>query len=252
MGETLKHLVLVRHGEGEGDVRRAAWKRGEEVISTKHPDDEELTAKGIGQSRQAGLWIAKHILEHYGLKRFDSYLVSMSLRSVQSAVAMDFKDILWLGDERLNERNRGLIRGLKPEQHRARFPDSYETMKSDPLYWVPPGGNSISEVAGLWHSFYDDIKDALESIIIVGHRDQIWAAQQPLEHLSDKELLAINTNNIHNSQIIHYTSLDPDTGQQAPELMWKRSVDPMQPETSAGWQILPNVTANQAVSALRQ
>lgn len=44
MGETLKHLVLVRHGEGEGDMRRAAWKRGEEVISTKHPDDEELTA----------------------------------------------------------------------------------------------------------------------------------------------------------------------------------------------------------------
>jgi broad specificity phosphatase PhoE len=242
MGEILQHLVLVRHGEGEGDIRRAAWKRGEAAVSLKRPEDEEITAVGIEQSHQAGLWIAKHILQQYGLKYFDGYFVSMSLRSVQSAVAMCFKDILWFGDERLDERNRGYVRGLKPEQHRELFPDSYEKMRSDPLRWVPPGGESILGVAERWRTFHEDISD-LGNVIIVGHRDQIWASQQQLERLSDSELLAVNTDDFHNAQVIHYTSVSPQTGREAPALMWKRSVDPLQPEASSGWQILPNVAA---------
>lgn len=54
MSEALQHLVLVRHGESEGDVRRAAWKRGEAVLTAKRPELEELTDNGIVQSRQAG------------------------------------------------------------------------------------------------------------------------------------------------------------------------------------------------------
>lgn len=240
MAETLQHLVLVRHGEGEGDERRAAWKRGETYVSMKRPEDEALTAAGIEQSRRAGLWIAKHILERYALKDFESYLVSMSLRSAQSAVAMNFRNVVWLGDERLDERNRGRVRGLQPEQHQKLFPASYEKMQSDPLHWIPPDGESILAVAERWRSLYEDIR-YLRSVVVIGHRDQIWAAQQPLEHLSEAELLAVNTDEIPNAQIIHYTSIDPETGEQAPALMWKESIDPMKPELSTGWHELTNV-----------
>lgn len=240
MGETLQHLILVRHGESEGDVRRAAWRRGDRYVSAKRPEDEELTALGAEQSRRAGLWIVEHILGKYALKYFDGYFVSLSCRSLQSAVAMELGDMIWQGDERLNERNRGRIRGLRSEQHRKLFPGSYEKMQSDPIHWIPPGGESMLDVTDRWSSFYDDIQN-LRSAIVVGHRDQMWAAMQPLEQMSDEELLAVDTETIHNAQVIHYTSLDPETGQAMPTLMWKRSIDPTDPESSTGWQQIPNV-----------
>lgn len=190
------------------------------------------------QSLQAGLWIAKYILEAYALDYFDGSFVSMSTRSLQSAVAMEYENTLWQGDTRLNERNRGEVRGLKAEQHRQRYPASYQQMQTDPLHWLPPGGESILDVAERWRSFYHDIKD-MESALIVGHRDQMWAAMQPLEHLSESELLAVNTDDIHNAQIIHYTSLDPETGQETGQLQWKRSIDPMYPDSqTSNWQKL--------------
>lgn len=240
MIEAQQHLVMVRHGEGAGDVRRAAWKRGEPYVSLKKPEDEEITTNGIGQSRLAKQWIGRHILDRYAIKSFDGYFVSLSPRSVQTAIAMGFENVIWLGDERLNERNRGYVRGLKPEQHRELFPESYKQMKADPLHWVPPGGESIIDVMKRWRSFHDDIRD-LRNVIIIGHRDQMWAAQQPLEHLSDSELLAVNTDNFSNGYIMDYSSISPETGKQAPGLIWKYEVNPMQPETSPGWQILPHV-----------
>lgn len=242
MGETLKHLILVRHGESGGDVRRAAWRRGDRYVSTKRPEDEGLTTLGAEQSRRAGLWIVEHVIGRYALKYFDGYFVSMSRRSLQSATAMELDGSVWQGDERLNERNRGRIRGLKPEQHRRLFPSSYEKMQSDPLHWIPPGGESMLDVTDRWRSFYDDIQ-GLESAIVVGHRDQMWAAMQPLEQMSDEELLAVDTEVIHNAQIIHYTSLDPENGQVMPTLMWKRSIDPTYPESSEGWQRIPRIPA---------
>lgn len=242
MSETLQHLVLVRHGESEGDKRRDAWKRGEQYVSIKRPEDEALTSLGIEQSRQASLLIAQQILGQYALKGFDGYFVSMSLRSLQSAVAMEFTDAPWQGDERLNERNRGRIRGLRPYQHQKLFPESYEKMQTDPLHWIPPGGNSVLDVSELWRSFYADIQ-SLRSAIVVGHRDQIWAAQQPLERLGYDELLAVNTDLICNGRVDHYTSINPETGEQEPDLLWKRSFFPMHPDMQTGWQILPNVAA---------
>jgi hypothetical protein len=113
-------------------------------------------------------------------------------------------------------------------------------MKADPLHWIPPSGESMLDVAERFRRFYLDIS-FLRSAIVIGHRDQMWGAMQPLEGLSEDELLAVDTDKIVNGGIIHYTSLDPVTGEQAPTIMWKRSVDPMHPETSAGWQVLPHV-----------
>jgi hypothetical protein len=73
-------------------------------------------------------------------------------------------------------------------------------------------------------------------VLAVTHRDWMWAAQLILEHLTEDELLAINTDEIQNAQIVHYTSINPETGEQASELLWKRSVDPTHPENTVGWQ----------------
>lgn len=242
MGETLQHLVLVRHGEDEGDVRRAAWKRGELVAATKRRELEEITSRGIEQNRQAGLWIRKHIIGAYGLIGFDGSYVSSALRSEQSAIALDLADVaIWQEDYNLDERNRGQIRGLRPEQHRQLYPQSFEQMKRDPLHWWPPGGESIvSGVTARVRRFLENI-EGTETALAVTHRDWMWAAQLILERLTEAELAVVDTDAIHNAQVVEYSSINPVTGQQAPALMWKRSVDPLVTDGPGEWQLLPRV-----------
>lgn len=243
MNETLQHLILVRHGESEGDVRREAWRRGQPLVSSKSPEDEELTARGYEQSEASGAWLNKHLLlGGWALQSFDLCYVSSVLRTEQAALAMNLHDALWQEDERLNERNRGLVRGLTKEQHNLQFPKSYKDMLSDPLHWTPPGGESILDVISKLSDFYEDMH-SVRSIVASGHRDSMWASMAPLEGLDVQALAQINTGEITNGQIWHYTSIDPQTGRQAAKLMWKRIINPLSPEPSIGWQILTHAIA---------
>lgn len=241
MSESLQHLVLVRHGVSEGDERRAAWRRGEVVHTTKMPEDEELTARGEQEAPIIGQWIIKNILQRYNIGSFDGYFVSTTPRSLQTAIAMGLDKAIWQADHRLDERNRGRVRGLHPRQHQQMYPESFAQMKSDPLHWIPPGGEAIiPHLADQFSSFYDDIKD-METVIVVGHRDNFWAAMSRLEGLSEAEMVKVNTDEIVNNYIMHYTSVSPETRQQSSTPTWKYYIDPMRPETATGWQALPNI-----------
>lgn len=238
MSETLQHLVLVRHGESEGDVRRAAFKRGEPYITTKTPEQEDTTPKGLRECHRSGLWIQKHIIQAYGLISFDGCYVSSAPRSEQSAVALDLPIAVWQEDHNLDERNRGLIRGFRQSQHQQLYPESFAQMKKDPLHWLPPGGESlVPDVSSRALRFMDNIEGA-ETVLAVTHRDWMWAAQLIVEHLTEAELLAVNTDEIHNGQVVHYTSINPQTGEPTGVLQWKRSVDPMLTDGPGEWQAL--------------
>jgi broad specificity phosphatase PhoE len=242
MSEKLQHLVLVRHGESWGDKRRQAWMDGEDYITDKMPEEEELTPYGEEQCRIAGLWVVKNVIKKYGLPGFDMCLVSSALRSEQSAMAMELDNAVWQEDHCLDERDRGHIRGLRPEQHKRAYPESYKQMKADPLHWAPPGGKAIvPDVVEQARQFLINIEGA-RSVIAVTHSDWMWGAMVPLEGLDDNELAAVNTDDIHSTQIFNYSSVNPANGEQALDLTWKLSVDPMRPEASAGWQILPRIS----------
>ena len=241
MSQTLQRLVLVRHGESEGDARRNAWRRGEIVTTTKIPELEGLTHTGFQQAHLAGQWIQEHIIGPYGVIAFDGCYVSSALRSEQSAGALGLTVAVWQEDNCLDERNRGNVRGLRPAQHQETYPSSFEQMHHDPLHWLPPEGESlIPGVINRVRQFMTNIAGT-ETVIAVTHRDWMWAAQLVIEHLSEAELLAINTDELHNAQIVEYTSIDPITGKQAAALMWKRSVDPTATTSPSEWQILPHV-----------
>jgi broad specificity phosphatase PhoE len=237
MSESQKHLVLIRHGKSEADLRREAWARGEDFETDKKPEEEELAPRGEEESSRGGLWVTKNIIRKCGLLAFDGCYVSSALRSEQSATAMSLDIAVWQEDHALDARNRGSVRGLRAEEHQQRFPESYAEMHTAPLAWVPPGGESIMEVSGRVSQFLDNIQ-GLKTVLAVTHRDWMWAAMAPLEGLSKEELLAVNTDEIHNAQIHWYTSIDPDSGKDAHDLLWKLSVDPMQPEETTGWQFL--------------
>jgi broad specificity phosphatase PhoE len=179
-------------------------------------------------------------MKHYGLNDFDGCYVSPALRSEQSAIAMNIENSVWQKLDSLDERNRGDIRGLRSEQHRKKYSDSFEQMRENPLHWVPPGGESIIDVAGRVRDFLEEISNET-SVLAVTHRDWMWAAQMTLEDMDETELSKVNTDLIHNAQIVHYSSLDPKNGEQAERLLWKRSINPARPTNNSEWQELSNV-----------
>jgi len=234
--ENLQHLVLVRHGEGEGDVRRAAWKKGDNQAGRKSPALEEITDEGVGQCRITGRWVVDNLLNYHGLGNFDGYFVSPALRGRQSAAALGLPSAAWQIDPNLDERNRGIISGLHPKEHQQLYPQSFDEMRNDPLHWRPLGGEAlIPDVASTTQRFIAGIKK-LRAVIALTHRDRIWVAQLLLENLTETQLLATNSDSIHNGEAIFYTSVDPSTGESAGKLSWKRSFNPSTPNDSQTWQ----------------
>lgn len=248
MIEKLQHLVLVRHGESEGDVRRKAWQQGKTFLTNKIPEEEELTLLGYEQSAISGEWIKNNILlGGFAIKAFKASFVSSVLRTEQSALAMDLPNSLWQEDPRLNERNRGLIKGITKNQHQTDFPASYQQMINDPIAWCPPEGESIIDVANKLTDFYLDIQ-ITSSVIVAGHRDSMWAFMKPVEGLSYEQLRQVDTDKIDNGQIWHYTSIDPNTGEQAPKLLWKQSINPSLESQPTNWQKLDEANNQEFVN----
>lgn len=220
----LQHLVIARHGEGEGDTRRAKARKGIHDKPTKATFEEELTKNGIRQSELGGKWVAKFILEAYGLESFDKCLTSPAIRARQTAEALGASSN-WIVDDLLNERDRGEISGWPRQAHETIYPDSYEQMITDPLHWVPPGGESIISVTRRASILIANLK-RYRSVMLSTHRDWLWASLIPLEGLSEAALADVDTDAIENGQIVHYTSIDPNTRNIGKELIWKRIINP--------------------------
>jgi broad specificity phosphatase PhoE len=229
-----RHLVLVRHGESEGDVRR---KLGAQAF--KHPNDENQTEQGHNQSEISGRWIAKYIMQAYGLEQFDRYLTSPLIRTRQSAKSLGLSSN-WLAEPKLSERNRGDIQGLTKQQHQKTFPDNYQTMLDHPFFWVPPGpgGESILAVSHRFNELKNDLTD-IPTVLIMTHRDVLWSAHIPLDGLTLTEIESVNTDLICNGQVIHYTNVNPDSKMvDSTEFVWKRSTNPPSnaaPEETGRW-----------------
>ena len=236
----IQHLVIIRHGESEGDVRRSMAKEGALMNPSKRPADEEQTKIGDKQSALAGQWIAEHILRAYGIESFDVCLQSPAIRTKQTAEALCIPNAEWQDEPLLAERDRGEIQGFTKQAHEENYPDSYAQMINDPIHWTPPGGESIVDVSERASRLIAKIKNT-SSAILVTHRDWIWAAQVPVEGLSESELELVDTDLIHNSQVIHYMNIDPFTVDAVESLIWKRSVCPYSNDiTSRQWNRIEN------------
>lgn len=219
-----RHIVMVRHGESVGDVRRAARKAGQDYPTPRNTADEPQTERGHRQSVLAGRWITKYVLEAYGITQFDLLLTSPTVRTRQSAASLGMPG-KWLDEPLLTERNRGVIQGLPKSTHAQFYPGSYRRMIDDPLHWVPPEGESIMDVAERAR----ELKYHLASraaVLLETHRDWIWAAHMSWDGLTEQALQTVDTDAIDNAQIIHYTNVDPSDGTLAETLLWKRSVSP--------------------------
>lgn len=232
------HLVLVRHGQSEGNVATDAAKAGDtsyytDAFTTTPGHQWRLTPTGRAQAECAGRWIDTHI------GTFDRYYTSPYVRTRETAARLGLSDAAWRINRALRERDWGDI-GSVPRGEFESLPEFRHNaaMKAlDPLYWQPPGGESI---AGVAEDRVRNVCDTLHrecdsgTVICVGHGELMWAFRLLLERLDDDTFVALDADRsekIHNCEVLHYTRIDPDTGAQAPRLSWLRRARPVAADT---------------------
>lgn len=240
-------LVLVRHGESEGNVIKKRAEQGDisgftEEYRARHSSKLRLSDRGIAQAEAAGQW-----LKDNGFPRFDRYYVSEYLRAKETAGRLDL-DLApsqgWFVDFALRERDYGLWDAMPYEERLERFGDHERHKTRDGKYWAPPGGESIAEVALRFGRILDTLHRECSDkrVVIVSHGELMWAARLRLERMSDERFQELDASTepadrIRNCQVIHYTRRDPVTQLLERRYGWMRSVCPWDPNPKAdGWQ----------------
>lgn len=237
------HLVLVRHGESTGNVAVEAAKNGDlsfhtEEFMTTPGHRWRLTPTGQDQAASAGAFLSQAFPSG-----FDRYLVSPYVRTRQTAATLGLLDASWLMNRALRERDWGDIGSIPRSEFKSRpeFELNYAHSRRDPLYWVPPGGESIANVAE------DRVRNVLstlhrecsgQSVLAVTHGEVMWSFRLVLERLDDERFIALDADpqfKIVNCEVHHYTRVDPVTQVQAPRLEWVRTAAPVW--DGSGWAV---------------
>lgn len=257
------NLVLVRHGLSEGNAVKHNGGEGDpeyytEEFRERPGRDWRLMEQGVQEVEAAGAWIGRFILDAYpGLKTgFDLHMTSPLARTMETAAHLHLPNADWRIEPRIRERDWGDIESMTRTEYASRYPENAAKKQRDPLYWRPPGGESIAQVAdtrvrsilGTLHDQHDN--KGVESAILSVHGEFIWAAHFVLERMGHDDWDMAEKDaarKIKNAQVVHFSRLSPETGEQAPTLAWVRSVTPWEaPDSPGNWRsIQPNRYSNE-------
>lgn len=239
----LADLVLIRHGESEGNVARQRSIDGDHSLfygefQNRHSCNWRLTDRGRRQAVAAGEWLKKNDLVH-----FDRYLVSEYLRALETAGRMELPGAKWYAEMLIRERDWGQMDLMSEQERMIKMQDELRRRDLDRFYYAPPGGESLAAVA----QRADRLLDALhrecagKKAIVVCHGEVMWAMRTRLERMPQDTFHELQesgqmVDQIHNGHILHYTRRDPQTGDMANYFTHMRSVCPWNEKLSPkGW-----------------
>lgn len=218
------NLFLIRHGESEGNVAIHNARSGDESAYTDEfvttPDRNwQLTTKGISQAQITGKWLKntlKTLEEDFSNIRF---YVSPFVRTRQTAGHLGL-DAEWFLNRSLRERDWGDISTIPYREflNASHYKFSAQKKKVDPLYWRPPGGESIVDVAeNRVRNFLDTLhrKNSHNTVIAVTHGEFMRATRLVLERVDDETYLSWDEDpneRIENCEIFQYSRIRSEEG----------------------------------------
>ena len=224
-------LVLVRHGQSEGNVAVHASRAGDEryvtdsVFKARHSSHWRLTDLGITQAQQAGAWVRANVGS-----RFDRYYVSAYARALETAGHLGLPDAAWFIDARLREREWGR-EDLLSAAERELAVESRRERASTPFFWRPLNGESMADVCMRVRDFHETLHRETSGarVIVVCHGELMEAFRTTIERLTPQEYAAWTGSKdpferINNGQVFHFSRRDPATGELSPHLSHWRSV----------------------------
>ncbi len=187
-------LLLVRHGESAGNVARdqaeasgAAW-----IDIAERDMDVVLSELGARQADAVGHWLADRAQARPTVALTSPYVRACNTATI--ALEAAGLDIELAVDERLREREFGVLDRLTKRGIEERFPDQAQARaRIGKFYHRPPGGESWCDVALRVRSALETMarEHAGEDVLVVAHQVVILMFRYVLEQLTEQEILAI-------------------------------------------------------------
>ncbi|PZF93825.1 histidine phosphatase family protein [Micromonospora deserti] len=189
----LAALWIVRHGESTGNVAAgAAEASGAELIELTHRDaDVPLSTTGEEQARATGRWLAGLP----GSRRPEVAVVSPYLRAVRTAeLVLAGTGVPLSRDERLRDRELGILDGLTGRGVRRRYPqEAARRERLGTFYYRPPGGESWTDLALRLRALLGDLRrdHAGRRVLMFGHDALVFLTRYLIEGLTEADLVAL-------------------------------------------------------------
>jgi broad specificity phosphatase PhoE len=211
-------LWLVRHGQSAGNVARDAALREElhRIALDGRDMDVPLSALGQRQSQALGDWFSRRP----EAERPEALLCSPYRRALQTAQLFREAggaagDEPICADERLREKEFGILDGLTASGIAQAFPDQAEYRRLlGKFYHRPPGGESWCDVILRLRSVLDTVSlhYAGRRVMIVCHQVVVLCLRYIIEHLDEAGILKIDAEaRVGNCSLTEYR-FDPGQG----------------------------------------
>jgi broad specificity phosphatase PhoE len=203
----MQQIWLARHGESAGNVAAArAERNGDEVlaIDTRDPDTP-LTDAGREQASALGAWLADQpqpiaLWCSPYLRALDTARIARE----RAGVADDLRI-----DERLRDRELGILDLLSTRGIQARHPEeAARRLRLGKFWYRPPGGESWADVALRLRSVLGEIVAEDQPTLIVAHDVVVSIAAYVLCRMTEPEVLALARARVVGNATV--TTLIPD------------------------------------------
>jgi 2,3-bisphosphoglycerate-dependent phosphoglycerate mutase len=229
-------LWLVRHGESAGNVERdAAEATRRPVIDIAGRDvDVPLSPLGARQAHALGRWFAQMPLE----TRPTVVLTSPYLRALETArqlaatAGLDLAARPFVIDERLREKEFGLLNRLTKSGITAKYPEQAALRAHiGKFYYRPPSGESWCDVILRLRSVLDQIQlqYADERVLVVAHQVIVLCFRYLLERMTEAQILRIDReSDVANCSVTSYERVRNDDGRYDMRLSRYNFVAPLE------------------------
>ncbi len=216
-------LWIVRHGQSAGNVARDhAEAHGLHVIDLAHRDiDVPLSDLGSEQSLALGHWFGKLPAG----RRPQVVLCSPYVRALETARLLmeagsfDAKSVRVRVDERLREKEFGVLDRLTVHGIREKFPDlSEQRGHVGKFYFRPPGGESWCDVILRLRSLVEMMarEHGGERVLVVAHQVTVNCLRYLLENMDEAQILDIDRRgDVPNCGVTSYEYDPPSNGMVA-------------------------------------
>ncbi|MDQ1591006.1 MAG: hypothetical protein QOG71_1633 [Pyrinomonadaceae bacterium] len=193
-------MWIVRHGESAGNVARDKAEAAglpEIDIGVKRDVDVPLSECGEEQAGALGHWFKKMSPD----ERPSVVLTSPYIRARQTselvlaAAGIDKDDITFIADERLREKEFGILDRLTKFGIEAKYPDQLAFRSAiGKFYHRPPGGESWCDVILRLRNVIDTLTREYrrERVLIVAHSVVVLCFRYLLERMTEEQILAID------------------------------------------------------------
>lgn len=211
----LQWLTLTRHGESTGNLAYQAVEGtdAEEAGIPERDADVPLSDTGRAQAATLGRWLAALpederptlVIASPYLRTLDT--AEIALAQTPYAAPRDPDGVRVQVDERLRDREQGVLQGLTARGVRNRFPDEADRLRRlGKFYYRPPGGESWADLALRLRSFYRDLQDGApgERALVVTHDAIVVMTRYLVEELTEREVMEIEKEPVANASVTRW------------------------------------------------